>query len=51
MDTFNEGILFFVILVTSLIMTIGMVFYKKPAESLVEESQFSEHQQEAFKKS
>jgi Kef-type K+ transport system membrane component KefB len=51
MDTFNEGILFFVILVTSLIMTIGMVFYKKPAESLVEESQFSEHQQEAFRKS
>lgn len=49
MDAFNEGILFFVILVTSLIMTIGMVFYRKPAESLVEESQFADHQQHVMK--
>jgi Kef-type K+ transport system membrane component KefB len=49
MDAFNEGILFFVILVTSLIMTIGMVFYRKPAESLVEEAHFSEQQPHAFK--
>lgn len=39
---FNEGILFFIILVTGAIMTIGMVFYKKKNEQLLEEPQFSE---------
>jgi Kef-type K+ transport system membrane component KefB len=40
--TFNEGILFFVILCSSIIMTIGMIFYKKGNEEVVEEGQFSE---------
>lgn len=30
LDTFDEGIVFFVILVTSCIMMLGMVFYKSP---------------------
>lgn len=42
LTTFNEGILFFVILCSSIIMTIGMVFYKKGSEDVVEEGQFSE---------
>jgi NhaP-type Na+/H+ or K+/H+ antiporter len=42
LTTFNEGILFFVILCSSIIMTIGMIFYKKGSEDVVEEAQFSE---------
>jgi Kef-type K+ transport system membrane component KefB len=33
--SFNEGILFFVILVTSVIMTFGMILYKKKPDELV----------------
>ena len=40
--TFNQGILFFIILCTSIIMAIGMVFYKKGNEDVIEEGQFSE---------
>lgn len=42
LTTFNEGILFFVILCSSIIMTIGMIFYKKGSEDVIEEGQFSE---------
>jgi predicted membrane channel-forming protein YqfA (hemolysin III family) len=42
LSSFNDGILFFIILVTSIIMTIGMIFYKKKPEQVVEEGQFSE---------
>lgn len=42
LSTFNEGILFFIILVTSVIMTLGMVFYRKKPEEIVEEGQFAE---------
>lgn len=42
LDTFNDGILFFIILTTSIIMTIGMLFYKKKPDQVVEESTFSE---------
>lgn len=42
MNTFNEGILFFIILSTSIIMTAGMIFYKKEQEHIVEEAQFAE---------
>lgn len=42
LHTFNNGILFFVILTTSVIMTFGMVFYKKRPEQIVEEASFSE---------
>lgn len=42
LTSFNDGILFFIILTTSIIMTIGMVFYKKKPEQIVEEGQFSE---------
>lgn len=36
LETFNEGILFFVILVTAFIMMVGMLFYKKKGEDIVE---------------
>jgi Kef-type K+ transport system membrane component KefB len=39
---FNEGILFFMILVTGAIMTLGMLFYKKKPSELVEEPAFSD---------
>jgi len=42
LNTFNDGILFYIILTTSIIMTLGMVFYKKKAGQVVEEGQFSE---------
>ena len=42
LTTFNQGILFFIILCSSIIMTIGMIFYKKGNEDVIEEGQFSE---------
>jgi hypothetical protein len=41
LETFNDGILFFIILTTGFIMALGMIFYKKRPEQIVEESQFS----------
>lgn len=40
--TFNDGILFFIILATSIILSLGMILYKKPADAVVEDPQFSE---------
>lgn len=37
LENFDEGIMFFIILVSSLIMTIGILFYRKKASDLVEE--------------
>jgi hypothetical protein len=42
LTTFNQGILFFIILCSSIIMAIGMIFYKKGNKDVVEEGQFSE---------
>lgn len=42
LSSFNQGILFFIILCSSVIMTIGMIFYKKANEEIIEETQFSE---------
>lgn len=42
LGSFSEGILFYIILTTGIIMTLGMIFYKKKPEQVVEESQFSE---------
>ncbi|HET9429786.1 MAG TPA: cation:proton antiporter [Chitinophagaceae bacterium] len=42
LSSFNDGILFYIILTTSIIMVLGMLFYKKKPEQLVEEGQFSE---------
>lgn len=42
LDTFNDGILFYIILTTSVVMAIGMLFYKKKPDQVVEEGQFSE---------
>ncbi len=42
LTTFNQGILFFIILCSSIIMTIGMIFYKKGNEDVIEEGQFPE---------
>jgi hypothetical protein len=39
---FNDGILFFIILSTSIILSVGMIFYKKPNEEVIEDPQFSE---------
>lgn len=40
LTTFNDGILFFIVLCTSIILAIGMMFYKKQNEDVVEEPQF-----------
>lgn len=42
LSSFNDGILFYIILTTSIIMALGMIFYKKKPEQVVEESTFSE---------
>lgn len=42
LNNFNDGILFYIILTTSIIMTIGMIFYKKKPGQVVEEGQFSD---------
>lgn len=42
MTSFDDGILFFVILTTTIIMGIGMIFYRKKPDQIVEEAQFSE---------
>jgi hypothetical protein len=42
LTSFNDGILFFIILTTGIIMALGMIFYKKKPDQLVEEGQFSE---------
>jgi Kef-type K+ transport system membrane component KefB len=40
--SFNDGILFFLVLTTSIVMAMGMIFYKKRPEQMVEEGQFAE---------
>lgn len=40
LTAFNQGILFFIILCSSIIMAVGMIFYKKGNEDVVEEGQF-----------
>lgn len=42
LNSFNDGILFFIILITGIVMTLGMIFYKKRPEQIVEEGQFAE---------
>lgn len=42
LTTFTDGILFYIIFVTGIIMALGMIFYKKKPEQVVEEGQFSE---------
>ncbi|HLG41400.1 MAG TPA: cation:proton antiporter [Chitinophagaceae bacterium] len=42
LSSFNDGILFYIILTTSIIMAAGMVFYKKKPEQIVEEGTFAE---------
>ena len=44
LESFNEDILFFIILISGLIMTLGMLFYKKPSSEIVEEEHFSSTQ-------
>lgn len=45
LDTFNDGILFFIILSTGIILSIGMILYKKPNDVVVEDPQFSERKE------
>ena len=40
LTNFNESILFFIVLITGIVMSLGMIFYKKPAKEIVEEGQF-----------
>jgi NhaP-type Na+/H+ or K+/H+ antiporter len=42
LSTFDDDILFFIILATGIIMSIGMMLYKKGNDEVVEEAQFSE---------
>jgi Kef-type K+ transport system membrane component KefB len=42
LHNFNDGILFFIVLTTSIVMALGMIFYRKRPEQMVEEGQFSE---------
>jgi NhaP-type Na+/H+ or K+/H+ antiporter len=42
LSTFDDDILFFIILATGIIMSIGMILYKKGNEEVVEDPQFSE---------
>ncbi len=42
LSSFDDDILFFIILTTGLIMTLGMVFYKKPSSDIVEDQSFYE---------
>ncbi len=42
LTSFNDGILFYIILTTSIIMTLGMIFYKKKPDQVVEEGTFAE---------
>ncbi|MES1217443.1 MAG: cation:proton antiporter [Bacteroidota bacterium] len=42
LSNFNDGILFFIILVTGIIMTLGILFYKKRPDDVVTEGQFAE---------
>jgi len=37
LNSFKEGILFFVILVSSLILMMGMIFYKQPSSAIMED--------------
>jgi NhaP-type Na+/H+ or K+/H+ antiporter len=41
LTAFNEGILFFIILTTGIIMTAGMIFYKKKPEQILEDGVFA----------
>jgi len=43
--TFNDGILFFVVLSTSIILALGMLFYKASGDDVVEEPQFAERKE------
>jgi Kef-type K+ transport system membrane component KefB len=45
LTTFNNDILFFIILTTSLVMTFGMIFYKQRPDQIVEEGTFAEHKE------
>jgi Kef-type K+ transport system membrane component KefB len=38
LNNFNEGILFFIIIATALVMMLGMIFYKQTPETIVEEN-------------
>jgi Kef-type K+ transport system membrane component KefB len=42
LTTFNDGILFFIILTTGIILSIGMILYKKQNDEIVEDPQFAE---------
>lgn len=42
LKTFNDGILFFIILATGIILSAGMIFYNKKNDDLIEEPQFIE---------
>lgn len=42
LESFNDGILFFIILSTSIILSIGMILYKKDNADVIEDPQFSE---------
>lgn len=42
LSSFDDDILFFIVLATGIIMSIGMIFYKKGNDEIIEEPQFAE---------
>jgi Kef-type K+ transport system membrane component KefB len=45
LSTFNNDILFFIILTTSFVMMLGMIFYKQRPDQVVEETTFAGHKE------
>jgi len=42
LGSFDEGILFFIIVTSGIIMSLGMLFYRKKPQDVIDEPQFSE---------
>ncbi len=42
LTNFDEGILFFIIVTSGIIMSLGMLFYRKKPDEIIDEGQFSE---------
>ena len=45
LSNFDDDILFFIILATGIIMSIGMILYKKKNDEIIEDPQFAERKE------
>ena len=48
LTSFDDGILFFIILSTGIILSLGMIFYKKKNEEVIEEPQFFSNEKNCY---